>query len=72
MRTTGTIVLMVAAFTALDILAAKPEAEVTVTEATAERAAGRPAISPFEITLKLEGSLPLESWKSGYLIFDGR
>jgi hypothetical protein len=63
---------MVAAFAALDILAARPEPGITVTEQGAEGAEGPPAISPFDIMLKLGKGLPLESWKSGHLIFDGR
>ena len=71
-RTAGIVVLTFAAFTALDILAAKPEAAITVTEEGSEGAGGPPAISPFDIMLKLGNSLPLESWNSGYLIFDSR
>lgn len=71
-RTAGTVVLMIAAFAALDILAARPEAGITVTEQGAEGAGSPPAISPFDIMLKLGKSLPLESWNSGYLIFEGR
>jgi hypothetical protein len=71
-RAARTIVLTFAAFTALDILAAKPEAAITVTEESAEGAGGPPAISPFDIMLKLGKSLPLESWNSGYLIFESR
>jgi hypothetical protein len=71
-RAAGTIVLTFAAFTALDILAAKPEAGIAVTEERAEGAGGPPAISPFDIMLKLRKSLPLENWNSGYLIFDDR
>ncbi len=71
-RTAGTVVLMFAAFATLDFLVAKPEAGTTVTEERADETGGPPAISPFDIMLKLGKSLPLESWNSGYLIFDGR
>ena len=71
-RAAATIVLTFVAFTTLDILAAKPEAAITVTEEGAEGAGGPPAISPFDIMLKLGKGLPLESWNSGYLIFEGR
>jgi len=71
-RTAGTIVLMVTAFTTLGSLAANPEAGMTVTGETEEGAGGPPAISPFDITLKLGKDLPLESWKPGYLIFEDR
>jgi hypothetical protein len=68
-KAAGTIVLLVAAFAPLGSLVAKPEARITVTE---EGAGGPPAISPFDIMLELGRRLPLESWKSGYLIFEGR
>jgi hypothetical protein len=71
-RAAGTFVLMVAAFAILDSLVAKPQAGITATEERAEGAGGAPAISPFDIMLELGKSLPLESWKSGYSIFDDR
>jgi hypothetical protein len=72
LRTAGIVALMFAAFATLDFLAATPEAGMTVTEEGAEGAGGPPAISPFDIMLKLGKSLPLESWNSGYLIFESR
>jgi hypothetical protein len=71
-RTAGIVVLMFSAFATLDFLVAKPEAGIAVTEERAEGAGGPPAISPFDIMLKLGKSLPLESWNSGYLIFESR
>ena len=71
-KAAGIIVLTVAAFAKVDSLIAKPEAGITVTEERTEGAGGPPAISPFDIMLKLGKSLPLESWKSGYLIFESR
>jgi hypothetical protein len=71
-KAAGTIVMMVAAFAPSGSSIAKPEALITVTEDGAEEAGGPPAISPFDIMLELGRSLPLESWKSGYLIFEGR
>jgi hypothetical protein len=71
-KVAGTIILTVAAFATLDAVVGKPEAEMTVTGETAEGAGGPPAISPFDIMLKLGRSLPVENWKSGYLIFESR
>ena len=71
-RAAGTIVLVVAAFAALDFLEVKQEAGVTVTREKAEGAGGSPVISPFDMMLKLSKSLPIEDWKFSHLIFGGR
>ena len=71
-RAAGTMVLVVAAFAALDILEVKPEAGMTVTKEKAEGAGGSPVVSPFDMMLKLGKSLPIEDWKFSHLIFEGR